>query len=117
MKSLKTLALVLCMAVSLPIFAQSKAGGGIDADMLRQITQQSASKSNAALSNAMASNSIDDLAKNYRNTTISDTHFSIETPKQSIHNQLHDTSDIIVVNYVSILSLGKDTITHADNTT
>ncbi len=87
MKSLKTLALVLCMAVSLPIFAQSKAGGGIDADMLRQITQQSASKSNAALSNAMASNSIDDLAKNYRNTTISDTHFSIETPKQSIHNQ------------------------------
>lgn len=35
----------------------------------------------------MASNAIDDLAQNYRNTKVTDTYFSIETPKQSIHNQ------------------------------
>ena len=87
MKLLKTTAIVLCMAAVIPMMAQSKKDGGIDADMLRTITSQASVKNNAALSNAMASNSIDDLAKNYRNATISDTHFSIETPKQSIHNQ------------------------------
>ena len=30
---------------------------------------------------------IDDLARNYRNTKVTDTYFSVETPKQSIHNQ------------------------------
>jgi len=85
MKSLKSLALVLSVAVAMPAIAQNRAQGGIDAGMLRQITQTA--KPSAALSNAMAANSIDDLAKNYRNTTVSDTHFSIETPKQSIHNQ------------------------------
>ncbi len=87
MKFLKTLTVMLCVAIALPMLAQSKSDGGIDAEMLRQITQQSQGKSNAALSNAMASNSIDDLAKNYRNMSISNTHFSVETPKQSIHNQ------------------------------
>ena len=87
MKSIKTLALLAGVALALPVMAQNSAQGGIDADMMRQITQAAASKSNAALSNAMAANSIDDLAKNYRNATITDTHFSIETPKQSIHNQ------------------------------
>ncbi|MBR6489673.1 MAG: aminopeptidase, partial [Muribaculaceae bacterium] len=71
----------------MPVAAQNRAKGGIDADMMRQILQASTASGNKALSNAMAANSIDDLAKNYRNTTISDTHFSIETPKQSIHNQ------------------------------
>ena len=87
MKPIKTLTVMLSVALALPTLAQSKSDGGINAEMLRQITQLTASKSNAALSNAMASNSIDDLAKNYRNSTITDTHFSIETPKQSIHNQ------------------------------
>ena len=87
MKAFKTLALIAGVALVLPAMAQNRSQGGIDAGMLRQITQAAAGKSNAALSNAMASNSIDDLAKNYRNATISDTHFSIETPKQSIHNQ------------------------------
>ena len=87
MKAIKTLALIAGVAIALPAMAQNRAQGGIDADMMRQITQAAAGKSNAALSNAMASNSIDDLAKNYRNATITDTHFSIETPKQSIHNQ------------------------------
>ena len=85
MKSFKTLALVAGIALTLPVMVHAQ--GGIDADMMRQITQAAAGKKNAALSNAMASNSIDDLAKNYRNSTINDTHFSIETPKQSIHNQ------------------------------
>ncbi len=88
MNYFKITTLALCLAATTTMMAQTKSQqGGIDAEMLRQITTQAASKSNAALSNAMASNSIDDLAKNYRNATIGDTHFSIETPKQSIHNQ------------------------------
>ena len=42
---------------------------------------------NKALVNALAANKIDDLAKNFSNKTTFDTHFSVETPKQSIHNQ------------------------------
>ena len=84
----KQLSLVIAIAiVVIPAIAQNKAQGGIDADMMRQITKNSTVKQNKGLSNAMASNSIDDLAWNYRNNSISDTHFSIETPKQSIHNQ------------------------------
>lgn len=85
MKLFNILALVMSVAIAVPAMAQNRSQGGIDANMLQQITQSS--KQNAALSNAMAANSIDDLAKNYRNTTVTDTHFSIETPKQSIHNQ------------------------------
>ena len=55
--------------------------------MMRQIVATSAATTNKAISNAMATNAIDDLARNYRNNKITDTHFSIETPKQSIHNQ------------------------------
>ena len=55
--------------------------------MMRQITASSSNHQNKALSNAMAANAIDDLAQNYRNTKVTDTYFSIETPKQSIHNQ------------------------------
>ncbi|MBO7609224.1 MAG: C1 family peptidase [Muribaculaceae bacterium] len=79
-----TFAVALAM---MPAVAQNKAQGGIDADMMRQITKNSTVKQNKGLSNAMASNSIDDLARNYRNNSITDTHFSIETPKQNIHNQ------------------------------
>ncbi len=85
MKSFKTLALVLGVALAMPAAAQGRAQGGIDAAMLRTITQNA--PANAALSNAMAANSIDDLARNYRNTKVPDTHFGIETPQQSIHNQ------------------------------
>ncbi|MBM6993769.1 MAG: C1 family peptidase, partial [Prevotella sp.] len=35
----------------------------------------------------IASNKIDDLAKNYKNLGQVDTYFSVETPKQSIHDQ------------------------------
>ena len=55
--------------------------------MMRQITQLAASHNNAALSNAMASNSIYRLARDYRKSKVHDTHFSVETPAQNIHNQ------------------------------
>lgn len=56
--------------------------------MLQQMekTQQSAPASKAIF-NALASNKIDNLAKNFANQGAIDTHFSTETPKQSIHDQ------------------------------
>ena len=87
MKSFKTILLLFLLTAGPSALAQNRAQGGIDADMMRQITQQAASHNNAALSNAMASNSIDDLARNYRNSKVHDTHFSVETPAQNIHNQ------------------------------
>ena len=84
-----TLALALLLATGTGASAQQTNDGGISADMLSKIeqTQQKTSTSNKAIFNAMASNSIDDLAKNFANQGEIDTHFSIETPKQSIHNQ------------------------------
>ena len=79
--------LAMTVAMTVPAVAQSRAQGGIDGAMMRHITQNSRASQNRALSNAMASNSIDDLARNYRNNTVIDKHFSIETPKQTIHNQ------------------------------
>lgn len=87
MKKYIYLILTAAVMAAMPLTAQDRGRGGIDADMMKQIVSHSTAKQNRALSNAMASNSIDDLARNYRNNTISDTHFSIETPKQSIHNQ------------------------------
>ena len=79
--------LAMAIAMTVPAVAQGRAQGGIDGAMMRHITQNSRASQNRALSNAMASNSIDDLARNYRNNTVIDKHFSIETPKQTIHNQ------------------------------
>ena len=42
---------------------------------------------NKALFNALAQNNIDALAQNFQNQKPIDTHFSVETPKQSIHDQ------------------------------
>jgi bleomycin hydrolase len=56
--------------------------------MLQQIEQsQTSSTADKALFNAIASNSIDDLAKNHSNQSDVDTYFSVETPKQSIMDQ------------------------------
>jgi bleomycin hydrolase len=56
--------------------------------MLQQIEgAQSKNPAYKALANAIASNKIDDLAKNYKNLGQVDTYFSIETPKQNIHDQ------------------------------
>ena len=75
------------LMVAATAMAQTK-GGGISQQVLQQIEKsQKASAGDKALFNAIASNAIDDLVKNHANTAPVDTHFSIETPTQSIHNQ------------------------------
>lgn len=81
------MALSLALVLTSTVCAQTE-GGGISAAMLQQMekTQQSAPASKAIF-NALASNKIDNLAKNFANQGAIDTHFSTETPKQSIHDQ------------------------------
>ena len=75
------------LVASMSVMAQSKVGG-ISASALQQIQNaQKGGIANKALFNAIANNNIDDLVKNPANAAPVDTHFSIETPKQSIHNQ------------------------------
>jgi len=70
-----------------PCQAQKNAGG-ISPAMLQKIQKsQAAAPANKALFNAIASNSIDNLSKNYANQGPVDTHFSVETPEQSIMDQ------------------------------
>ncbi len=74
-------------AVSLPVAAQT-AGGGISKDMLTEIRNaQQRTAADRALFNALAANSIDAIAKNHANQGTVDTHFSVETPSQSITDQ------------------------------
>ena len=83
----KTILLLLAAFMTIGVTAQSN-GGGISADMLRQIEKsQVNSPSDKALFNAIAANSIDDLAKNFANNGYVDSFFSHETKSQSIHNQ------------------------------
>ena len=85
----KNLFLVGAMLMaSTALMAQSKTGG-ISQSMLQQMekTQNGGGAANKALFNAIANNNIDDLVKNHANEAPVDTHFSIETPSQSIHNQ------------------------------
>lgn len=82
---------IILMAVTLMtaggLQAQTKQGG-ITEKMLTDIEKNYGEKpENKALTNALASNSIDDLARSYDSRRPFDTHFSIETPAQSIHNQ------------------------------
>ena len=75
------------MVVAATSFAQTN-NGGISPQMLKQIEQSQGSGSvNKALFNAIAANSIDNLAKNFSNEGPVDTYFSNETKKQSIHDQ------------------------------
>ena len=81
-----TLALGLCLALATTAGAQKQ--GGISASMLQQIEKsQGSTATSKALFNAVASNRIDNLAKNFSNRNTFDTHFSVETTKQSIHDQ------------------------------
>lgn len=81
-----TLALGLCLALATTAGAQKQ--GGISASMLQQIEKsQGSTATNKALFNAVASNRIDNLAKNFSNRNTFDTHFNVETTKQSIHDQ------------------------------
>lgn len=79
--------LALCLLAMSAASAQTKSGG-ISKDMLQQIESAQSNKSgDRAIFNAMAANSIDDLAKNFKNQGEIDTYFSVETPSQSIHDQ------------------------------
>ena len=55
--------------------------------MMDKITAGSSSTANRALANAIKTNAIDDLARNFKKVGSFDTHFSVETTKQNIHNQ------------------------------
>lgn len=82
-----TLIVALSMAFALGVNAQTK-DGGISQKMLADIQgAQTKTSADKALFNAIASNSIDDLARNHATLGAIDTHFTYETPKQSIHNQ------------------------------
>ena len=77
----------LCLALATTAGAQTKQGG-INTQMLQTIEKSQGNATvNKALFNALASNKIDDLAKNFSNRSTFDTHFSVETTEQSIHNQ------------------------------
>ena len=80
--------LAVAMALALPSAA---AGGGISEKMLKKIRkeQQQGGAAERALQNAIAANNIDLLAKDSRNARQLDTHFSVETPVQSITDQQH----------------------------
>lgn len=82
----KTLMVCGLIGLSLSLQAQTK-DGGIDKQMMQKIVSSHSSASNRALSNAIATNSIDNLARNFRKAGGFDTHFSVETTKQNIHDQ------------------------------
>ena len=83
----KTLLIALALMGAVTASAQ-KHDGGLSNDMLAAIRKaQPTAAQDKALFNAIAANSIDDLAKNYAAKRSVDTHFSNETPKQKIHNQ------------------------------
>lgn len=77
------------MLAALSLQAQPQAqDGGISKDMLREIMQsQENTAAGKALFNAVASNSIDNLALSHANQGALDTYFSVETPSQSITDQ------------------------------
>ena len=80
-----------CLIASLcpsEVSAQRTKSGGISTEMLQIIEKgQMKSAGDHALANAIAQNSIDNLAKNFCNAGPVDTYFSVQTPKQSIHDQ------------------------------
>ena len=83
----QTFIVALAMSVALQANAQTK-GGGISAEMLGKIQkEQRLTAADNALANAIAANAIDNLAKNRKAAAELDTHFSIETPQQTITDQ------------------------------
>ena len=86
MKTIRNTMIALCCLSVWTAAAQN--GGGISMEMLHQMEKEvGATAANRALSNAIASNSIDDLAKNFKQQGRLDTYFSVETPRQTIHDQ------------------------------
>jgi len=80
---------LLLVALCLPFIATAQTKeGGITQQMLRDIQkEQKLTPADRALINAIAANSIDDLAKNHQNAGEIDTYFSVETRKQTITDQ------------------------------
>ena len=79
--------IVALLTIGFSANAQKK-DGGISKQMLQEIQQsQTMLPQDKALFNALASNKIDDLAKNFEHQNPLDTHFSVETPSQSITDQ------------------------------
>ena len=78
-----SIAVALCMTAT--VNAQT---GGISPKMLGEIQKQNKmTPAENALANAIAANSIDNLAQNRNNAAELDTYFSVETPKQTITDQ------------------------------
>lgn len=78
------LALLCCAGTA----AQNTPDGGINADMLRQIqASAAATPATRALSNAIAANAIDDLARSRQTAAPVPTQFNVETPAQNITDQ------------------------------
>ena len=85
MRYLLTTTLLVCSM--LDAMAQ-KSVGGISQKMLNDIQkEQKLEAGDRALVNAIGANAIDNLAQNRQNAGALDTHFSIETKKQSITDQ------------------------------
>ena len=84
MKRTFLFALLATVAVTTAQAQQNK--GSLTVDQVQRMAG-ALTPANKAIFNAMASNKIDDLAQNFDNLGPVDTHFSIETPSQSIHDQ------------------------------
>lgn len=85
----KTLILtgLMAAALAMPTVAQTN-DGGITQDMLRDIRQaQKQTTADKALFNALAANSIDNLARNHANQGTLNTYFIVETKQQNITDQ------------------------------
>ncbi|WP_314314651.1 C1 family peptidase [Hoylesella marshii] len=83
----KLLIVGVCLAMAGFVCAQTKRGG-ISSQMLSEIQKSVANgTADKALFNAMASNSIDNLARNHANSGAVDGYFSVETKKQNIQDQ------------------------------
>ena len=78
----------ICLCLATFVSQAQKKEGGISDKMLREIEkEQQLTPADKALMNAIAANAIDDVAVNHQNAGALDTHFSIETRKQSITDQ------------------------------
>ena len=79
---------LLAVALSAPTYAQTAKDGGISEAMLREIvSKQKQTAADKALFNAVAANSIDNLAKNHGAASRLNNYFSVETKAQSITDQ------------------------------
>lgn len=80
--------IIATLALTIALQADAQTQGSITPEMLAKIQkEQKLTAADNALANAIAANAIDDLAKNRKAARQLDTHFSIETPEQSITNQ------------------------------